>query len=245
MTKESHLCHVIIASSDGYFIERIYNDSKLKKTSKFLEVDYLLKDDVQFWLDDLVEHSAINTFALTDKQKEQIWDTFGGSCWEISAFLGDLLLVAQEGKIPESKFTNLIEQKKITCRSIFVEYAGLFKDKRKLFFAIHEAAGENGCFEETDLEALVEKNVYDETLLREELNELVRQNILAYNPVTAVYSLQGKSMEHGLRMFVEKMKKKINRRSAWALQTNSDLQSSGYGRLQAGSYKPKAKRRPQ
>ncbi len=44
MTKESHLCHVIIASSDGYFIERIYNDSKLKKTSKFLEVDYLSKE---------------------------------------------------------------------------------------------------------------------------------------------------------------------------------------------------------
>jgi len=207
MTKEAHLCHVVIASSDGYFIERIYNDSKLKKTSKFLEVDYLLKKDVQFWLDDLVEHSAIETFALTDTQKEQIWDTFGGSCWEISAFLGDLLLVAREGGIPDDKFTNLIEQKKITFRSMFVEYAGLFKDKRALFFAIHEAAADNGCLEETDLESLVEKEVYDETGLRQELNELVRHNILAYNPVTAVYSLQGKSMEHGLRMFVEKMQK--------------------------------------
>ena len=53
ISKESHLCHVIIASSDGYFIERIYNDSKLKKTSKFLSVDYLNEDDIYFWLRDL------------------------------------------------------------------------------------------------------------------------------------------------------------------------------------------------
>ena len=29
MTKESHLCHVIIASSDAFFIEQVYVDSKL------------------------------------------------------------------------------------------------------------------------------------------------------------------------------------------------------------------------
>ena len=28
ITKESHLCHVIIASSDGYFIQRIYGSSE-------------------------------------------------------------------------------------------------------------------------------------------------------------------------------------------------------------------------
>ena len=39
LTKESKLCHVIIASSDGYFMNRIYNDSKLSKTSSFYEVD--------------------------------------------------------------------------------------------------------------------------------------------------------------------------------------------------------------
>ncbi len=33
MTKESHLCHVIIASSDAFFIEQVYVDSKLRKTS--------------------------------------------------------------------------------------------------------------------------------------------------------------------------------------------------------------------
>ncbi len=41
--------------------------------------------------------------------------------------------------------------------------------------------------------------------LRKELSELVRQNVLAYNPVTAEYMIQGRSMEHGLHMFVEMM----------------------------------------
>ena len=43
MTKERHLCHVLLSSSDGYFIEKLYNDSKLKKTSVLFEVDYLPK----------------------------------------------------------------------------------------------------------------------------------------------------------------------------------------------------------
>ncbi|MEA3477171.1 MAG: hypothetical protein U9R60_03260 [Bacteroidota bacterium] len=81
--------------------------------------------------------------------------------------------------------------------------------KENFFFAIHSAA-EKGSFEETDIESLVLKEVYDETSLRRELAELVRQNFLAYNPVTAIYSLQGKSMEHGLRMFVEKMQNRLS-----------------------------------
>ena len=36
MTKQSHLAHIIIASSDGYFLNTVYNDSKLKKCSEFL-----------------------------------------------------------------------------------------------------------------------------------------------------------------------------------------------------------------
>jgi AAA+ ATPase superfamily predicted ATPase len=37
MTKESHLCHVLLSGSDGYFIEKLYNDSKLKKQANSLK----------------------------------------------------------------------------------------------------------------------------------------------------------------------------------------------------------------
>ena len=62
MTMESHLCHVLLSSSDGYFIEKLYNDSKLKKTSELFEVDYLPKEDIVYWLNNLEKESKIKDF---------------------------------------------------------------------------------------------------------------------------------------------------------------------------------------
>ena len=84
MTKEAHLCHVIISSSDGYFIERIYSDSRLLKTSQFFEVDYLSKEDIVYWLTHLKEESKIENLTLSERQIERIWYYIGGSMWEIS-----------------------------------------------------------------------------------------------------------------------------------------------------------------
>jgi hypothetical protein len=79
MTKESHLAHIIIASSDGYFINQVFTDSHLKKTSKFYRVDYLNKRDVVEWLLNLEKYSKIKDFTLTEEDADKIWDTVGGS----------------------------------------------------------------------------------------------------------------------------------------------------------------------
>ena len=50
LTKEKHLSHVLILSSNTIFIERIYNDAKLKETSRFKKIDHLSKEKVQEWL---------------------------------------------------------------------------------------------------------------------------------------------------------------------------------------------------
>jgi len=42
--------------------------------------------------------------------------------------------------------------------------------------------------------------------LRKELNELVNQNYISYDPVTGEYEVQGRSMEIGLAMYVEMLK---------------------------------------
>ena len=203
MTKEAHLCHVIIASSDGYFIERIYNDSKLKKTSKFLEVDYLNKEDTMFWLGDLKKQSSITSFTLTDSQKQQTWNTFGGSCWELSDFFGDLLREARNGTVIDEDFNKVLQKKLIASRSLFEDYAGLNSQKIGIFNAVNAIYNNKSFLKLTDLKDLVRNGLFTEPLLRNELGELVRQNFLSYNPVTAEYKLQGKSMELGLRMFVK------------------------------------------
>jgi hypothetical protein len=83
MTKESHLAHIIIASSDGYFINQVFTDSRLKKTSTFYKVDYLTKEDVMEWLLHLEKYSKITDYTLTEEDAGKIWDTVGGSMWEI------------------------------------------------------------------------------------------------------------------------------------------------------------------
>jgi uncharacterized protein len=87
MTKGSHLCHVIIASSDGYFIERIYQDSKLKKTSEFMEVEYLQQADVMDWLSNLDRYSKIDRFVLDDSQRAALVEQ---GAWGAEALIDEL-----------------------------------------------------------------------------------------------------------------------------------------------------------
>ena len=203
MTKESHLCHVIIASSDGYFIERIYQDSKLKKTSEFMEVEYLQQADVMDWLSNLDRHSKIDRFVLNGRQRQAIWDFFGGSCWEISNFLGNLLNFAKNGRILDDEFDRLLEKKLIFFRSMFVEYATIIPKKRALLREMGHVVGNKRDFAVEDLAALVEKGAWKAEELIVELNSLVRKNFLAYAPPRAEYALQGRSMELGLGAYVK------------------------------------------
>ena len=203
MTKESHLCHVIIASSDGYFIERIYQDSKLKKTSEFMEVEYLQQADVMDWLSNLDRHSKIDRFVLNGRQRQAIWDFFGGSCWEISNFLGNLLNFAKNGRILDDEFDRLLEKKLIFFRSMFVEYATIIPKKRALLREMGRVVGNKRDFAVEDLAALVEKGAWKAEELIVELNSLVRKNFLAYAPPRAEYALQGRSMELGLGAYVK------------------------------------------
>ena len=203
MTKESHLCHVIIASSDGYFIERIYQDSKLKKTSEFMEVEYLQQADVMDWLSNLDRYSKIDRFVLNGRQRQAIWDFFGGSCWEISNFLGNLLNIAKNGRILDDEFDRLLEKKLISFRSIFVEYATIIPKKRALLREMGRVVGNKRDFAVEDLTSLVEKSAWKAEELIVELNSLVRKNFLAYAPPRAEYALQGRSMELGLDAYVK------------------------------------------
>jgi len=90
MTKESHLAHIIIASSDGYFINTVYADSRLKKTSEFYKIDYLDKEDTMEWLFNLEKYSKIKDYTVTPEDAEKIWDIVGGSMWEIQHILSQL-----------------------------------------------------------------------------------------------------------------------------------------------------------
>ncbi|HIP43784.1 MAG TPA: hypothetical protein EYG93_00405 [Sulfurospirillum arcachonense] len=70
LTKELHLAHVVILSSNTIFIDRIYNDAKLKATSRFKKIDHLNKKDIFEYLD--------YKNKIDRQDYEIVWDYLGG-----------------------------------------------------------------------------------------------------------------------------------------------------------------------
>lgn len=178
MTKESHLCHVIIASSDAFFIEQVYVDSKLRKTSRFMKLDYLEKEDVFTWLGDVGRYNKVKEYTLDKGQVELIWDTVGGSAWEIYSILEQLF------QRPLAEIVERIKREKV---AMIADWC--FRDPANK--------------REKVLEQFREINVLFIRAFKAEQHEVlgqaVKDNILYYDPVDGVYGVQGKSLEWGIK----------------------------------------------
>ncbi len=78
LTKVSHIAHIVLATSDSYFIEEIYNSAKLAKTSEFFLLDHFEKYTIISWL---------KKENFTDKEIETVWEYVGGCPWEIKQII--------------------------------------------------------------------------------------------------------------------------------------------------------------
>ncbi len=176
MTKESHLAHVIIASSDGYFLYTVYNDSRLKKTSRFYKVDYLPKEDMMEWLLNLEKYSKIKDYTLTPEEAEKIWNTVGGSMWEVQEILTDLFTTPLDEVL-----SSYLKKIKV----MIGQYIGADDKKEQVLrlFITRENA---------NIRDLVQAGVAKEEL-DDLLRDMVRNNILYFDPTEGLYYPQGKS----------------------------------------------------
>jgi len=182
MTKQAHLAHVIIASSDGYFLNTVYIDSKLKKCSTFYKVDYLDKQDVMEWLLNLEKYSKIKDYTLTEADAEKIWDTVAGSMWEIQHILSQLF---------EHPIDEVLADYKQKMRGVITYYIVQKEREKREKILSHFIANDYLWARDTD-----EK---DSELLR----DMVSNNILYFDPTQAVYYPQGKSFQWGIRLYFE------------------------------------------
>lgn len=78
LTKSIHVAHVILLTSDSYFVEEIYQNARLSKTTTYFFINHLEKNAVREWL--LEEKLGENSIAT-------IWKYLGGSPWEITQCL--------------------------------------------------------------------------------------------------------------------------------------------------------------
>lgn len=180
MTKESHLCHVIIASSDAFFIEQVYVDSKLRKTSEFMKLDYLEKKDVFAWLRDIKKYNQVQDYTLDEKQIEIIWETVGGSAWEIYYILRKLLQYSLDAIAVK------IKREKVAMIADWT-----FDDEARNCLLSH--------FRKQPIRKITELAGTGKDIL----GQAVKDNILYYDPVDGIYGIQGKSLEWGIKGYFE------------------------------------------
>jgi len=79
LTKEIHLSHVLILTSNTIFLNQIYNNSKMKETSRFKLIDHLPYKEIEHWLTNNYQFSIINS--------QLIYDYLGGSATRIKKLL--------------------------------------------------------------------------------------------------------------------------------------------------------------
>ena len=186
MTKQSHLAHIIIASSDGYFLNTVYNDSKLKKCSDFYKIDYLDKGNVMEWLLNLEKYSKIKDYSLTEADAEKIWTTVGGSMWEIQDILNDLF----NTPLDEALY---LYKKKIKGMIEYYIGADMLKEKTLRIFLKQETAR---------LRDFISEGI-SPMEINHLLQDMVRNNILYFDPTEALYYPQGKSYSWGIKLYFE------------------------------------------
>ncbi|KAF5413495.1 MAG: putative ATP-binding protein [Candidatus Methanogaster sp.] len=69
LTKEKHLAHVFVATSDSLFLERVYNEAMLQGRCR-----YLLVDD----FDEVTTTAFMGEYGFTDGEKAFAWEYCGG-----------------------------------------------------------------------------------------------------------------------------------------------------------------------
>ena len=83
LTKETHISHVVILSSNTIFVNEIYNNAKLKETSEFYKIDHLPFDEVKKWL----SGGYNNKYKFSEKEINLIWEYLGGNISDIQKLL--------------------------------------------------------------------------------------------------------------------------------------------------------------
>ncbi|MGA1825975.1 MAG: ATP-binding protein [bacterium] len=187
MTKESHIAHIIISSSDGYFIETVFTDSKLKKCSEFFEINYLSKEDTFEWLLNLYKYSKIKEYTLTSDDAVKIWEVVGGSMWEIQSILSKLF---------HAPLDDVLAEYKLRMRGIIDDYIGFDQSKADVLRLFVE----DMKLSRKQMAQLISKDMHTiEDLLR----DMVKNNVLYYDPTLALFYPQGRSLELGIKLYFE------------------------------------------
>ena len=177
LTKETHLSHVVILSSNMIFVEKIYNDAKLKKTSTFFKVDHLERKTVEQWLKE--EN-------FPEQDIDLIWEYLGGSIFDIQRLLIN---------VKRKEFLNeYLENQKWLSYTEIVEALAKLKSRQmeETFKKIAQIIIHEKYY-------MCKTNDYEE---REVIEKLAEKEILFFDPLTLRVTGNNRLYEKGMELLL-------------------------------------------
>ncbi len=172
MTKETHLCHCLCATSDCLFIEDVYSNARLEGRAKYLIVDDLDKEEA---------YRIYEGFGFEDK--ELVWDYIGGKIGDMVSLFEEKKRGYEEKEALERMFKdtkNKLEWIKLTKLRKREDGKGLWE-----FLAIFKEA-----------ERVLREEVENDF---EKLLFWVEENVLFYNPVEGTVRPQSRLLWRAIR----------------------------------------------
>ncbi|MEA1894263.1 MAG: ATP-binding protein [Euryarchaeota archaeon] len=173
LTKELHLAHIFVITSDSLFIERVYSEAMLEGRCR-----YLLVDD----FDNSTTINFLDKYKFSDMEKEVAWNYCGGK----PVCLVELINARENRK---RKAEEMLKIRKGQIEEIV--YSLEAKDK-KMFNAVVEVLSEFKLKEKTGykylsdgIKFLVGKNIIFADSANKELRPQSKLNLLAVREVIA------------------------------------------------------------
>ena len=178
LTKETHLCHVVILTSNTVFIEKLYSDAKLKKTSVFYKIEHLDKGKVEEWLKEE---------GFSRDEIKLIWDYLGGCITDILR----VFPVRKNGK----DLKKFLEEQKWLAYTEIDEYLAEFGDEEVEYFKeVAQKIVKNGYY---SIEGVKKSK-------REFLQKWAEKEILFYDPLELKVTGNSRIYEKGLELLLER-----------------------------------------
>ncbi len=180
ITKELHIAHCLIISSNTIFIKRIFNDARLKVTSEFYRVGHLSRGITMRWLDD----EGIGVY-----ERDLIWEYVGGCIPLIQRILSKMGEMKALGGIDE-----YLKQEAFRAYAQIVD--ALIRSKSKhielVFKKISEKILKDGFY-------LCKSDDYDEMNVIERFAE---NEILFYDPLNLQVTGSNRLYERGMEILL-------------------------------------------
>ena len=176
LTKETHLCHCLCATSDCLFIENIYSNAHLEGRARYILVD------------DLPKNEAFEVYqGFGFENKELIWNFIGGK-------IGDMIILFEEKKqgLPEKDILQkMLKDTAGKLQWIKLKKLRKIKDGTTLWKFL-EKFKENKPLTKNEIEKDFDKILF-----------WIEENILFYNPLEGTVRPQGKLLWKAIKEAVE------------------------------------------